>query len=85
MAGNDHAKTVFAATQFQVPNSGLVRLKLDAPAGSEVWIDGTSVKTTGEISADLKSGTRTIVVKLNPKELSDHLRLESQDGTFLAN
>jgi putative heme-binding domain-containing protein len=85
LAGKDPANTVYATTQFQVPNSGMVRLKLDAPAGSEVWIDGTPVKTTGEISADLKSGTRIIVVKLDPKELSDHLRLESQDGTFLAN
>ncbi|MEO8428511.1 MAG: PVC-type heme-binding CxxCH protein, partial [Verrucomicrobiota bacterium] len=85
LAGSGSASPVYAATQFQVPNSGMVRLRLDAPAGSEVWIDGAPVKVAGEISADLKSGMRTIVVKLDPKDLSDHLRLESDDGTFLAN
>jgi putative heme-binding domain-containing protein len=85
LSASNHLGAIYATTQFQVSNGGRVKLKLEAPAKTEVWIDGKAVEGTAEISAELAAGTRTIVVRLNPRDLSQPLRLESNDGTFLMN
>jgi putative heme-binding domain-containing protein len=85
LSASNHLGAIYATTQFQVTTGGRVKFRLDAPAQSEVWIDGKQVEGTSEIHTELTAGTRTIVVKLNPRELSQPLRLESNDGTFLMN
>jgi hypothetical protein len=85
LSASNHLGAIYATTQFQVTTGGRVKFRLDAPAKSEVWIDGKQVEGTGEINTELTAGTRTIVVRLNPRELSQPLRLESNDGTFLMN
>ena len=77
---------VYAGTQMQVPKSGPVRMKLTGAPGAAVWIDGHAVLAgSEEITAELPSGTHSIVVRLDPKKLPEQIRLESSDGTFIAN
>jgi len=75
---------VFAATELQVPKAGPVTLNLDASAG-EVWIDGKRVGGTGESKTDLAAGTHRVLVRFDPKNVPEYVRLESGGGTFLTN
>ena len=76
---------IYAATQLQVPASGPVKFKLAAGSDAAIWIDGKPQKPGTDLIAALASGTHTIVVRLDPQRFSAALRLESSDGTFLAN
>jgi putative heme-binding domain-containing protein len=76
---------IYAATQFQVPKTGAVQLALSRSPHLAIWIDGKLVASGTAITADLAAGTHTFVVKLDPKKLPEHLRLETNDGTFLTN
>ena len=77
---------VYAGTQVQVPKSGPFRMKLTGAPGAAVWIDGHAVRAgSEEIIAELPAGTHSIVVRLDPKKLPEQIRLESNDGTFVAN
>jgi putative heme-binding domain-containing protein len=76
---------LYAATQLQVAKAGPVSLKFSGAANAPVWIDGKPATGGSEVSPNLAAGIHTIVVRLDPKKLPDHLRLESSDGTFLAN
>jgi hypothetical protein len=62
-----------------------VNLKLSGPSEAPIWIDGKPVKPGAEISAELASGSHTIVLRLDPNKLPESLRLESSEGIFLAN
>ena len=77
---------VYAGTQLQVPKSGPVHMKFSGAPGAAVWIDGKPANAgSEEITAELPAGTHAIVVRLDPKKLPAQIRLESSDGTFLAN
>ena len=75
---------VFAATELQTAQAGPVKLNLDATAG-EVWIDGKKIGGTGESVAELAAGTHRVLVKIDPKNIPDAIRLKTSDGTFLNN
>jgi putative heme-binding domain-containing protein len=75
---------VFAATEIQVPKSGPVKLKLEAAAG-EVWIDGQKVGGAGECQVELPAGNHRVLIRFDPKNVPEYVRLESPDATFLAN
>ncbi len=75
---------VYAATRLQVSRSGPVKLNLSGAPDAPIWIDGIAQKPGMELSADLASGAHAVVVRLDPKKLSDALRLESSEGNFLA-
>ena len=76
---------LYAAAQLQVTKAGPVRLKLSGPDAAPVWIDGKPAKPGAEITAELSTGSHTIVVRLDQKKLPPHLRLEASEGTFVAN
>lgn len=74
---------LYAATELTVAKAGAVKLKLDATAG-EVWVDGRKVGGIGELSVELTPGTHRVIVRLDPKQIPDSLRLES-DASFVLN
>ena len=74
---------LYAATEINAAKAGPVKLKLDASAG-EVWIDGRKIGGTGELTADLTAGTHRVIVRMDPKQIPDAIRLES-DGSFVLN
>jgi putative heme-binding domain-containing protein len=75
---------LFAATEIDMPKAGPVKLKLDAEAG-EVWIDGKKIGGVGESVADLSAGKHRVLVRLDPKNVPDSVRLETADGVFVMN
>lgn len=75
---------IHAVTEFQTPRAGSVKFKLSAP-GAELLVDGKRVGASGESSADLPAGNHRVVVRLDPKQLPDVIRLESSDGNFVLN
>ena len=76
---------VYAATRFQLAKDGEVKLELEAPAGSEIVIDGKSVGKGSAVAAKLKAGEHTVVVKLDHRKLGNQVRLKSNDVSFLSN
>ncbi len=74
---------IFAATRFQTAKAGTVKLKLDGVANPKAWIDGRPVGAAAEITADLAAGAHTFLVKLDPQQLPDQVRLELTEGWFL--
>ena len=76
---------VYAATRFQLAKDGKVAFELEAPAGSEIVIDGKSIGKGAKVSANLKAGEHTIVVKLDHRNLGEQVRLKSNDVSFLTN
>ncbi|MBI3417783.1 MAG: hypothetical protein HY043_21030 [Verrucomicrobia bacterium] len=79
------AETIYAATRLQLAKASAVPLKFEGLAGGTIWIDGKPIKSGSEVSAELSAGPHTIVLKAEPKKLGEHLRVEAQEGTFLAN
>ena len=75
---------ISAATELQIAQAGTVRFKLLAP-GTELWVNGNRIGGSGESTANLFPGTHRIVVRIDPKQVPETLRLESKDGTFVLN
>ena len=75
---------IFAATELQTAKAGPVKFNLDATAG-EVWIAGKRIGGTGESVTDLPAGTHRVLVRIDPKKVSDSISLKSSEGTFLTN
>jgi len=73
----------FVATRFQTAKSGSVKLLLHGVNSPKAWVDGKPVGGNTEMAADLPAGTHTFVVKLDPSQLPDQIRLETADGSFL--
>ena len=76
---------VYAATELVTSKDGKVRLNLKAAPGSELWVDGRKVGGNGASTASLKAGTHRIIVRMDPKQVPDELRLDSSDGAFVLN
>ena len=76
---------VYAGTELVTSKEGQVRFTLKASPGTELWVDGRKVGGNGASTASLKPGTHRIVVRMDPKQVPDELRLESQDGSFVLN
>ncbi len=76
---------LFAGTEFQVGNAGIVHFKLSEASAAVAWIDGKQMNVSTLMTAELPPGKHTIVFKLDHKNLPEFLRLESPDATFLAN
>ncbi|MCI0744064.1 MAG: HEAT repeat domain-containing protein [Verrucomicrobia subdivision 3 bacterium] len=74
---------LFAAARFQTAKSGPVRLKLSGVGSPKAWINNKPVGGESELTADLPAGTHTFIVKVNVSDMADHVRLESEDVTFL--
>jgi len=76
---------VYAATELVTSKDGPVRLHLKAAPGAELWVDGRKVGGNGANTATLKAGTHRILVRMDPKQVPDELRLDSPDGAFVLN
>jgi len=76
---------LYLAAQLQIVNSSPVKFKLDGSSIAAVWVDGKSQERGNEIEAHLIGGTHTIVVRVDPRNLPEGLRLESSAGTFVTN
>jgi len=74
---------VWAASRFVTSKAGPVRLQLSGPASPKVWIDGQPAGGNSAITMDLPAGPHTFFIKLNPSDLTQRLKLESNDATFL--
>ncbi|MBI4661796.1 MAG: hypothetical protein HY735_23485 [Verrucomicrobia bacterium] len=74
---------VYAAARFQISKTGQVHLNLSAQSYLGLWIDSRPNAATSPIHMDLSSGTHTFVIKLDAQNLPDHVRIETDDGTFL--
>lgn len=75
---------IFAATELQTSKAGPVKFNLDATAG-EVWIAGKRIGGPGESVTDLPAGTHRVLVRIDPKKVSEKISLKSSEGTFLTN
>lgn len=73
---------VFAATDVAAAKAGTVRFNLTAGPGAELWVDGKRAGGNGESTVELTAGTHRIVVRLDPKQMPESLRLESKDVQF---
>lgn len=74
---------IYAATEIQVAAQGTARFNLLAPASAELWIDERKAGASGMTRVDLAPGRHRVLVKLDPKQFPDWLRLESPDVAFL--
>jgi putative heme-binding domain-containing protein len=79
----DRREVFFAAARFHVAKPGRVSLKLTGLTSPKAWIDGKPVGGASDISNELPSGAHTIVLKLDPQQLPEAIRLESREVTFL--
>jgi hypothetical protein len=83
-AGSDsRAEPVLAAARFQTPKAGPVTLNLAGLSSPKAWLDGKPVGGSAEIKADLAAGTHSLILKLDPRQLPESIKLESQDVSFL--
>ena len=73
---------VFAATEVVAAQAGAVRFKLVAGPGTELWVDGRKVGGSGESTVELSGGVHRVVVRLDPKQMPEAIRLESEDVLF---
>ncbi len=74
---------LFAAAQLQLAAREVICLQLAEAANSTLWIDGQPA-TPGK-KVELAAGPHVVIVKFVDEKLPESLRLESSDGTFLAN
>ncbi|HEX5220464.1 MAG TPA: hypothetical protein VFZ59_12910, partial [Verrucomicrobiae bacterium] len=75
---------VFAATELQTVKAGAVKLNLEATAG-EVWIDEKKLGGLGESVVELPAGTHRVLVKIDPKNVPEFIRLRTSEGVFSNN
>ncbi len=73
---------VFLGTEFTTVRAGAVNFALTAGPGSELWVDGRKVGGPGASAVDLAAGVHRVVVRLDPRQTPEEVRLESRDGTF---
>ncbi len=73
---------IYAGTEFTTPKDGPVRFHLTAGPGAELWVDGAQAGGPGESTLDLAAGTHRVLVKLDPQQVPNELKLESRDGVF---
>ncbi len=73
----------FAATRFQTAKPGSVKLRLDGVNSPKAWLDGKPVGGNTDMSAELPAGAHTFMVKLDPSQLPEQIRLEAADCAFL--
>jgi hypothetical protein len=74
---------LYAATRLETPRAGPVELRLTGVQDVPLWIDGEPVAGSPPFKPQLEAGTHTVLLRLDPNELPEFIRLESPDATFL--
>ncbi|MDB6058375.1 MAG: hypothetical protein JWO95_2219, partial [Verrucomicrobiales bacterium] len=79
---------VYCATEFRVSQDGLVPIDLSLDGKAQptaAWLDGKPIECRKQIKSELKSGMHRLVLKFDPKNLPDSLRVASPEAAFSAN
>lgn len=80
--------SIYCATEFRVSQDGLVPIDLSLDGKAQpvaAWLDGKPIESRKQIKSDLKSGIHRLVLKFDPKNLPDSLRVASPEAAFSAN
>lgn len=72
------------ATEVDQTTEGTVRFRWGADGG-ELWINGRSVGNGPEVTAPLSPGRHRVVLKLDPRRVPEHVRLEGEGAVFVLN
>lgn len=72
-------KVSFVRTQIEVTTPGKARLAIGDAAGLMLWVDGKPTPAAKEVTLDLASGKRTLVVAINGTQRQSPVRLELLD------
>lgn len=83
LALSSRKEVFFGAIRFQAANSGPVRLKFNGLKNVKAWLDGKPIGGNADIHIELPAGPHALIVKLDPHDLPETLRMESDDVTFL--
>ena len=75
--------TIWAATRFVTSKAGPVRLKISGTASPKAWVDGKPIGGDSNVTVDLPAGPHTFFLKVTTSDLTQRLKLESDDATFL--
>ncbi|HYE29829.1 MAG TPA: PVC-type heme-binding CxxCH protein [Methylomirabilota bacterium] len=74
---------VYAATRFNAPKDGPVRLSIkNAPKGA-AWLNGKAIAVQEQVVVELPAGMHTLVFKIEGKDFPEELVVRSDDATFL--
>ena len=76
---------IYAGTELTTANAGPVRFKLTAGPGAELWVDGRKIGGAGDTTTELAAGTHRVIVRLDPKQVPEVVKLETKDGAFRLN
>jgi len=87
-AADRNAVSVFCATEFRVSQNGLIPMDLALDGKVQpmaAWLDGKPIECRKEFKTELKSGIHRLVIKFDPKNLPDSLRVSSPEAAFSDN
>ena len=80
---NGQDATIWAASRFVTSKAGPVRLKISGTASPKAWVDGKPIGGDNNVTVDLPAGPHTFFIKVTTTDLTQRLKLESDDATFL--
>ncbi|MBL9134285.1 MAG: c-type cytochrome [Verrucomicrobiales bacterium] len=70
------------ATEVEQSTAGTVRFRFGG-AGGELWVDGRSLGNGPEVAVDLPPGRHRVVLKLDPRQVPETVRLEGEGAVFV--
>jgi hypothetical protein len=77
-----NSRGTYLATQFDATAAGTGKFTLTGEAIG-AWVNGTPVPAGSQMTAPIKAGRNTIVLRIDRPNLADALKLESADVTFV--
>ncbi len=77
---------VYLRTTIEATQNAEANFLIDGADVAELWIDGKAVpaKNNNEFSAKVVSGTHTVLIRLDARELPDSVAIRSDDVIFMA-
>jgi len=79
----DRSEPVLLAARFQSSRTGPVKLKISGLNSPKAWLDGKPVSGAAEIETEIPAGQHALVLKVDPRQLPESIKIESQDVSFL--
>jgi putative heme-binding domain-containing protein len=76
-------QAVYAATRFATVAGGDVQFRIEAPANASLWIGGRAVELKPAVTINLEAGEHLLFLKLGARSLPGHVRVSSDQATFL--
>lgn len=77
-------RSLHARTRFTLATAG--KAKLNLSGARKAWLDHSPLPIASEPSptVELKAGSHQLEIELDPAGLPDHLKVESEEVTFIA-